>query len=233
MAIDADLDRFYGLLSTLEKHPAQGHTLGEYSGKSRLPSHGVYFFREPGEYRGQQSGMPRVVRVGTHAVSANSKSTLWKRLRAHRGQKDGRGNHRGSVFRRHVGFALLLRDRARLGELLTWGDRSARGSAVRVTEDAHEQRVSAYLCAMTVLWVEVPDASGRTSQRRHIERNTIALLSNSLKPVDAPGTTWLGLHSPHAVIRQSGLWNVNHVEEPYDPDFLELFAQFVMKTKAR
>jgi hypothetical protein len=67
----------------------------------------VYFFFEDGEVRAD--GGLRLVRVGTHALTATSKATLWGRLRQNRGQVGGRspggGNHRGSVFRRHVGAA--------------------------------------------------------------------------------------------------------------------------------
>jgi hypothetical protein len=44
--------------------------------------------------------------VGTHALTATSQVTLWGRLRQHRGHlagpHPGGGNHRASVFRRHV-----------------------------------------------------------------------------------------------------------------------------------
>lgn len=65
---------------------------------------------EPGEYRTRKLHQLRIVRVGTHAVSTGSKATLWHRLRAHRGSKDGRGNHRASIFRRHAGAAMIARD---------------------------------------------------------------------------------------------------------------------------
>lgn len=102
----ADLDHFYSLLERLRKLPHQGRSLGEYTGRVPWPIRGVYFFLEPGEYRTQNSDAPRVVRVGTHAVSVGSKSTLWGRLRAHCGSQSGTGNHRGSIFRLHVGAAM-------------------------------------------------------------------------------------------------------------------------------
>ena len=222
--MDADLNRFYQLLTALEARSGQGGSLAEYTGRSGWPSRGVYFFREPGEHRGTASRAPRVVRVGTHAVSAGSRSRLWGRLRTHRGGRGGGGNHRGSVFRRHVGAALLVRDREEIGELPTWGEKSSAPRHVRASEAAHEARVSAYLGRMSVLWVEVPDEPGPESHRAYIERNAIALLSNQLRPIDQPSETWLGLHSPYSVIRQSGLWNVNHVEQRYEPEFLDVMA---------
>ena len=109
-----DLGRFYSILEKLDASQQQGLKLGLYSGTSRLPLRGVYFFREPGELRSSSAVSHRIVRVGTHAVSANAKSTLWQRLRAHLGTREGSGNHRGSIFRRHVGAALLARDQVTL-----------------------------------------------------------------------------------------------------------------------
>lgn len=225
--MSADLERFYQLLAALEAQPGQGRRLSEYTGRSGWPARGVYFFREPGESRDVDPSVSRVVRVGTHAVSAGASSSLWGRLRTHRGGSDGGGNHRGSVFRRHVGAALLARDRAEIEDLPTWGVKSSASRAVRAGEAAHERRVSAYLGGMTVLWVAVPDEPGPGSCRAYLERNAIALLSNGLRPLDRPSKTWLGLHSPYFEIKQSGLWNVNHVEQRYEPGFLDVLASFL------
>lgn len=232
MTTSADLERFYELLGALEAQSGQGRKLAEYTGRSGWPARGVYFFREPGEYRSSQPEVPRVVRVGTHAVSSNSKSTLWGRVRAHHGSRDGGGKHRGSIFRLHVGAALLRRDGAQIGEVPTWAVGSSAPSSVRTGEAAHERRVSAHLGRMSVLWVEVPDEPGPESGRAYVERNAIALLSNQLRPLDRPSETWLGLHSPRPEIRSSGLWNLKHVHQQYEPDFLEAFAGFVTRTTA-
>lgn len=221
-----ELERFYGLLARLEEQPGQGRRLADHTGRSTWPARGVYFFREPGESRTARHGVLRIVRVGTHAVSANSKSTLWGRLRTHRGGRTGGGNHRSSIFRLHVGAAMLARDGA---ELPTWGIGSSALKPVRVGEASHEQRVSAYIGAMSVLWVEVPDEPGPASARAHVERNAIALLSNGFNPADRPSGDWLGLRSPHEEIRRSGLWNLNHVERRHDSGFLDVLESFVVR----
>ena len=104
---------------------------------------------------------------------------------------------------------------------------------IRDSETAHERRVSAYLGSMSVLWVEIPDEAGPQSSRAYIERNAIGLLSNNMRPFDPPSKTWLGLHSPRAEIRNSGLWNLNYVHEQYDPVFLDALAAFVSQTIKR
>src|ERR1043166_7089750 len=221
-----DLDYFYALLAHLEEQPGHGCTLADQTGNSAWPERGVYFFREPGELRSSQSGVSRVVRVGTHAVSTNSKSTLWGGLRAHRGGRAGGGNHRGSIFRLHAGAAMLARD---WGDLPTWGIGSSATKEIRLGEVGHEQRVSGYLGAMSVLWLKVPDEPGPNSARAHIERNAIGLLSNGLSPVDHPSNEWLGLYSPREEIRRSGLWNLNHVAHRCEAGFLDLLESLVMR----
>jgi len=224
-----DLDRLYELLGELEKAPEQGRKLADYSGRTGWPTRGVYFFREQGENRRDSPQTARIVRVGTHAVSANSKSALWGRLRSHRGNRAGGGNHRGSIFRLHVGDALLRRDNAFIGELSTWSVGSTASNVVRLAEAEHEQRVSAYLGRMSLLWVEVPDEPGPNSDRGYIERNSIALLSNTLRPLAPPSQSWLGLHSPRMEIRSSGLWNLNHVQQQYTPEFLSVLERYILR----
>lgn len=233
----ADLDRFYTILSQLETSGQQGLRLDGYTGRSPFPGRGVYFFRESGEYRLSKPSSMRIVRVGTHAVSANSKSTLWGRLRTHLGTRSGGGNHRGSIFRLHVGAAMLARDGV---SVPTWGVGSSAPPALRSSVAAQaaeadwERKVSEYVGAMTVLWVDVPDEPGPSSLRAIIERNAIALLSNRFAPIEPAGVDWLGIYSTRDGIRQSSLWNLNHVDQTYDPQFLDYLEAAVERTcKAR
>ena len=75
---------------------------------------------------------------------------------------------------------------------------------------------------MRFLWLAIDDEAGRDSMRGTIERNAIALLSNYGKePLDPPSPHWLGHHCNRPLVRASGLWNNNHVDERYDPVFLD------------
>jgi hypothetical protein len=224
-----DLDRFYQLLRALESLPAQGRPLRDYTGTSAWPDRGVYFFREPGELR-RDGSTPRIVRVGTHAVSANARSRLWGRLRAHRGGHDGGGNHRGSIFRLHVGAALLQKAGS-AATLPTWSIGQSAERDIRAGERTHEGAVSDVIGRMSVLWVDVPDEPGPGSARARIERYAIALLSNRLRPLDPPSAGWLGRHSVRSEIRESGLWNLKHVNEAYDPSFLDELEAHVRAMK--
>src|SRR5579872_6511727 len=101
-----DLNRFYTILDDLRQRVGGWRLLRDCSAHLGWPERGVYFFFEDGECR-EDGSTPRVTRVGTHAITSTSKTTLWSRLHTHRGQMDGGGNHRGSIFRKRVGEALL------------------------------------------------------------------------------------------------------------------------------
>jgi len=226
------IQRFYQLMDKLEQKVGGKRLLAKCDGRMGWPKRGVYFFFEPGELRSNSGEGPRVVRIGTHALKSGSKTTIWKRLSQHQGvQKDGGGNHRGSVFRLHVGTALINRDQWEDQIASTWGVGSNAPKDVREAEKPLEQAVSQYIGNMPFLWLEIGDKAGPESDRGVIERNSISLLSNfcdQSDPIDPASDSWLGNYAKSDDIKQSGLWNVNHVSECYDPHFLDLMERYVI-----
>jgi hypothetical protein len=210
------LHELYATIHELQRRLGGARCLAETTARSGWPDQGVYLFFEPGEFR-EDGVTPRVTRVGTHALTATSRTRLWNRLAQHRGSvggsSPGGGNHRGSVFRLHVGTALIARDGWPEGTE-SWGRGSSASREVRDIEVQLEQAVSRYIGQMPVLWLEVPDREARGA----LERGLIALLSNARREsVDPPTDRWLGRFADRDAIRRSGLWNVNHVdEEPSD-----------------
>jgi hypothetical protein len=74
----------------------------------------------------------------------------------------------------------------------------------------------------------VADEPGPESDRAYIERNAIALVSNFGKEsIDPRDEGWLGHYSPVTDIKRSGQWNINHIEEEYDPEFLQTLEQYI------
>jgi len=226
-----DLDRLYLLLAELERRQAGHRYLGESNAASGWPERGMYFFFEPSELR-EDGAHLRVVRVGTHALTATSRTTLWQRLRQHRGHlggnRAGGGNHRGSIFRLHVGTALLNRDDYPDAMRATWGQGNSAAGAVLDTELELERGVSQFIGRMPFLFVEIPDAPGNTNHRGVVEASAIGLLSNRGKPpIDPPSPNWLGHYADRPAIKESGLWNVNHVDGAHDPAFLDVLAEHI------
>lgn len=229
-----DIQRFYEILDELEVSVGGKRTLGKAHGRMNWPERGVYFFFEPGEERTTSGPGLRVVRVGTHALKARGKATLWHRLRTHRGRVGGSdpggGNHRSSVFRLHVGTALIRRDHWLEAVAGNWGVGSSAKKPIRERERPLERAVSQHIRSMPFLWVGIDDEPGPTSLRGYVERNAIALLSNynvQDKAIDPQSLSWLGQWAASEQVRWSGLWNVNYVSENYDPGFLDVLHEYI------
>lgn len=222
-------DRFYDLLDNLAERIGGVKHFTDVGLARHCPKTGLYFFFEAGEVR--PNGLPRVVRIGTHALTTTSKATLWGRLRQHMGRvgglNPGGGNHRGSVFRRHVGSA-LLKQRGDTDLLVAWTASQPRPEHVKA-ERALEVEVSRAIRAMPFLWLSVPTRPNRTSDRGMLERNLIALLS-TLTGAEAASATWLGRNAIAPKVRESSLWNVNHVDDSFDPGALDVLETYVRAT---
>ena len=181
---------------------------------------------EKGEVRTETGDGPRIVRVGTHALKAGSKTKLWTRLKQHKGiTRSGGGNHRGSIFRKIVGAALIQKEAL---ECPTWGKGGTAPREIRKREQPLERKVSTMIGDMPFLWLAIEDEPGLDSLRGYIERNAIALLSNYDKqPVDPPSPSWLGCLCGREKVRNSGLWNSNHVDQDYAPAFLDVLERLI------
>jgi hypothetical protein len=118
-----------------------------------------------------------------------------------------------------VGTALIARESQACP---TWGEGNSARKDVRTAELQLECAVSDAIRSMPFLWLAIEDESGPDSMRGRIERNSIALLSNfNNLPLDLPSPQWLGHRCDRERVRTSGLWNQNHVDEKYDPGFLD------------
>lgn len=227
-----DLDRLYKLLSYLAESVGGARPLGQASAKSLWPERGLYLFFEAGEQRMSAPFDQRIVRVGTHSVSEGSKTTLWNRLRTHRGGLDMLGNHRGSIFRLHIGNALIRRHGVE-GIFSTWSYGQSAPKEVRTAEEELEKLVSEYIGRMLVLWLRISDPPGAKSDRAYLERNIIALISGPDGAIDLGSGNWLGRDSPRTEISSSGLWNLNYLGLQYDPRMLDVLEQYVEITAGR
>jgi len=161
--------------------------------------------------------IPRIVRIGTHAVSSGSKATLRNRLRNHLGRADGVGSHRGSVFRLHVGRAMLIANNI-LEQFPSWGEGQNAPQEILIREQEHERRVTEYISRLEVFIIPINDEPSKNSLRAHVETQLIALFTEGYKIIDKPSTKWLGIKSPKEPIVRSGLWNLRDVGVKYIPN---------------
>ncbi len=228
--------RFDASISRLWIAQMGGRLLCETSGRQAWPERGVYFLLDS-QVPAANGRVPRVIRVGTHAVSDGSKTTLWDRISTHRGTTSGGGSHRSSIFRLHVGRALVSRNPNLLNKGgQTWGQGQSAPADIRAAERHIEEAVSTTLGAMRLLWVDIPDAASSNSRRSYIERNAIALLSRVGLLSSYGSQRWLGRYSPEWKIASSGLWNLNHVFANVDSDFCDVFdttVEYTIKQQIR
>jgi hypothetical protein len=192
-----------------------------------MPRSGVYLFFDERERRLKRTDQLRTVRVGTHGVAFGSKASLRNRMRTHFGTVAGEGNHRSSVFRLHVGRSLINAELT--PAVSTWGSPITNKEALGAEREI-EQAVSRYLAELLVLLIAIPGESDKMNDRAYIEQNLIGLLSNRCKPLDPPSSAWLGLSSAKREIRKSGLWNVNHVDQLFDPAYLDVLGYYAEMT---
>lgn len=225
------LNQFYDLIDNLTQDNGGLYYLSECHGRLEWPKRGVYFFFEDGETRSDNDNNRRIVRVGTHALKLGSKTTLWNRLSQHKGQNNtGGGNHRGSIFRLIVGNSIKTNRKIVCS---TWGKGSSAPAEIRHQELSLEIEVSDTIRKMPFIVLNIGDEANANSQRGYIERNAIALLSNhNREAIDPASNNWLGHSCDRDRVRSSGLWNQNHVNEEYDPFFLEVMADLITKGRA-
>ena len=142
MMRSTDVSQFYEILEQLEETIGGKQKLKDCTGYMDWPDRGVYFFFASDEHS-DAGDRHRITRIGSHAVSEGSSTSLWDRLRTHRGAKrgtyEGGGNHRGSVFRKRVGEAFVERD-DRHDEYPHWGEGPSAKRERRLDELEMERR---------------------------------------------------------------------------------------------
>jgi Predicted transcriptional regulators len=123
----------------------------------------------------------------------------------------------------HVGRALIEKHGWH-DQYPHWGEQSpdAATTAAREAEHDLEQRVSEYIRDLPFLWVDVDGEPGPECDRAEIEANCIAMVSHHRRSAGPSDLDWLGYHSPKEAVYQSGLWNVRHVADEFDPRVVDL-----------
>ncbi len=184
-----------------------------------LPRSGICFFYEAGEYTSHTNGF-RIVRVGTHGAGR----TLRHRLNDHYF-----GNREGSIFRKHLGSALLKISGAPDEHIREWMKRR-KGNVNWHKFDSVENEVSAVLRSkFHFRVVKVDDVY----ERENFEEKIIATIVAC--PVCKPSENWLGRFAWSIKVRTSGLWNSNYVNSSrkMKESDLALFEQRIRETLSK
>ena len=214
------INDLYEIFNSFKEQNGKIFKLKELVNSEFIPTKGLYVFFNEDEQRIFNTSQNRIVRVGTHAVSKGAKSTLYQRLKQHKGMNNLDGNHRSSIFRLHVGNALIQKNNLKCS---TWGQDIKINEEQKKQESIIEKMVSEYIGEMPVLLININDDSSKYSDRSYIEQNMIALLSDNYLPIDYQYENWLGNYSIHNAVRSSSLWNVDYTKnKDYDKNFLEI-----------
>jgi hypothetical protein len=187
---------------------ALAHTLRRYDfpfAAGDIPADGIYLLFERGEHG---HGGVRIVRVGTH----RGEGQLPGRLKEHFVNE----NKDRSIFRKNVGRAIL--HRADDSYLRVWNidtlSRAARERHAADIDRDHRRRIEAQVTEyiqenLSFVVIPVP----LTEDRLRLEERLVGTVS--LCSACRPSPNWFGKQSPKPKIRESGLWQEQHLyKEP-------------------
>lgn len=186
------LPELYSLIDPLQR-------CNHLTARRNLPWNGIYLFFENGEevvLGGKR--YPRIVRVGTH----NKDGNFPQRIRQHYGNVNSlHGNKNGSIFRLHLGGAIMIKDNPNDPRLPSWLVHMG------ASDPQIEEQVSKQLREnFTFVWFEVPESTDRLT----LEEGLIALLASD--PRNSPSKEWLGQYSAKDTICRTGLWNTDKTQ---------------------
>ncbi|MBM4146405.1 MAG: hypothetical protein FJ240_09070 [Nitrospira sp.] len=169
--------------------------------ESSIPSDGIYVLFEKGE---KGHGTDRVVRIGTHTGKHLLKSRLYEHFLVN--------NKDRSIFRKHVGRALLKRNNDPFFEQWEWdltpsANRKKYASKLNLKKQAQTEELVTTYIQDNLYFVVLPVS--RKQRRLEIEAKLIGEVS--LCKDCGPSSSWLGKYSPAQKIKKSGLWQIQKV----------------------
>lgn len=198
------IQRLYDLTIALPRFNSETPSKG-------LVRNGIYLFYETGETIAHCDQMlDRIVRVGTHKVENGFR----QRVRQH-----FRNNKNGSVFRRHLGGALLAQDDPGDPRIPVWVKQKT------PPDQDVEARVSSTLAERFTFSCFAVETE---RERLDLERGLIALLAQH---ANQHSERWLGQWAASPVVRRSSLWNTQQVDaEPLTESEFERLERAISLT---
>jgi hypothetical protein len=206
--------RIYELMLSLPRHDYR-------VARGFLPYSGIYTFFEHGETAPlDDTIVDRIVRVGTHNKDGNFPG----RIRQHYGNVNSLGgNKNGSVFRKHLGGAIIRRQNPDDHRLFQWTKQM--GDSYKEIETEVSQTLRQYF---TFVCFSVESGE----DRHNLERGLIAQLARY--PLYQSSSQWLGHYAVSPEIAHCGLWNVQYTDDaPMTTNELLLLERLVASQKNR
>jgi len=200
-----------------------------------LPYNGIYFLYEEGETWGHGGSKLRIVRIGAHRGDNNFRARISEHFLTDESRMNFDRNRPKpsdrSIFRKNIGRALLNRN----GDpyLETWNidftqpkNRNKFGNLRDVEkEKSIEWQITEIIRSKFSFRFIIAE-----KDRQELERKLIGTVSRCAKC--KPSQSWLGNYSPEKKIKESGLWNKQHLgaDEITEED-METIRKLVLETK--
>lgn len=189
----------------MEKHNKQGIPENGiyFNEQEKIPENGIYILFEKGEFAHSTN---RIVRIGTHKGDNNLRSRLHEHFL--------KENKDRSIFRKNIGRAFLNKYKNSSStpkqweiDLTTKKNRELHADFIDSENQTKvEKKVTEYIQDnFSFVVFQVDDKN----KRLEIEKKLISTVS--LCDECKSSKNWLGLFSPKEKIRESGLWNVQHI----------------------
>ena len=204
-----------------------------------LPRNGIYFFYEDGEVSPHKPNQLRIVRIGTH-----KENNFRSRIAEHFLLNENKMNfdlsksppHDRSIFRKNIGRALLNRDNDKYldvweKKLMSRENREKYRHLRNITKEKEVEGAVTDILRQKFMFrfLVIDDESLRMGQDG-LEGKLIATVAQC--GLCKPSPSWFGHSSPVAKIRDSGLWQVQHLDdEIIDESSLPLILSAVQRTK--
>jgi len=185
-----------------------------------LPIAGIYFFYEKGEYSDHFPNCNRIVRVGTHR-----KNNFQTRIKDHYLDskkelvldKAKSAPHDRSIFRNHIGRCLLNMNGDSLYIKNVWKINKTPKIKNKKCEHLRdinkelglEKEISRILRQQFSFRYIILDDEKQRMGEKSMESALIATIAQCKSCM--PSTNWLGNNSPEDKIKNSGMWNMHHV----------------------
>lgn len=212
------IDYCFKIHQLLEKLPLYTYD----DGFAHLPLRGIYFFYENSELCSHEGIKKRIVRIGTHF-----NDNFRKRIKKHydpndtylKITKDTSAPHDKSIFRNHIGRCLLNKENDFYYISNVWKKsktKPEKRALIRNIRNADkeirvEKEVSNILRNdFSYRFIIVENENTRVGFNS-LEATLIATVAQCKEC--NPSTSWLGNHSTEYQIRESGLWNIRHVND--------------------
>ena len=178
-----------------------GHRFNFQEGYNDIPLNGIYILFEKGEIAHDGD---RIVRIGTHTGDRQLRSRIYQHFENE--------NKNRSIFRKNIGRCLLNKQHP--SYLTTWElDTTSRAEKAKFAhlvdkdfEKNFEKEISKYI-QDNFSFVIIQ--ANTKQERMYFESRLIGTVSNCADC--QPSANWLGLNSPIIKIRESGLWQVQHL----------------------